>query len=156
MLKSWIMNVIQADTLSTKEILKLIKHWLSADIASAKSSNNTLFIKGNPTLISSIYAKNIKGVYISEYSLATHKKHGLKASEYYKIALSICYDVKPAFYKPSNKPLHYKFYYELSKRAYKVIIKLSIKDEIFILSVMKSQSAQRELRNLIKGALLEP
>lgn len=59
------MNAIQADTLSTKEIFKLIKHWLSADIASAKSSNNALFIKDNPTLISSIYAKNIKGVYIS-------------------------------------------------------------------------------------------
>ncbi len=73
------MNAIQADTLSTKEILKLIKRWLSADIASAKSSNNALFIKGASKLISSIYAKNIKGVYISEYSLATHQKARIKS-----------------------------------------------------------------------------
>ena len=131
-------EMIFLDEISQKQAIKIMGNYLKTNLELAKSRRNFIISKNIKQYLKDIFKnKNLHSIILSEETLAQHfSKHPeITANDYYFVLKSL--DKKPLanFESGKNNQL---FYYDNSEKIYyRVAIKVTKYDEIFIKSVVK-------------------
>ena len=130
--------MIFLDEINQKQAIKIIDNYLKADLELAKSRRNFIISKNVKQYLKDIFKnENLHSIILSEETLAQHflKHPEITTNDYYFVLKSL--DKKPLanFESGKNNQL---FYYDNSEKIYyRVAIKVTKNDEIFVKSVVK-------------------
>ncbi|MDY5465979.1 MAG: hypothetical protein SPF98_00095 [Campylobacter sp.] len=140
--------MIFLDEISQKQAIKIIDNYLKADLELAKSRRNFIISKNIKQYLKDIFKnENLHSIILSEETLAQHflKHPEITANDYYFVLKSL--DKKPLanFESGKNNQL---FYYDNSQKIYyRVAIKSTKNNEIFIKSITKGGNIIKEIKN---------
>lgn len=146
---------IKSDTLEISKklaLFKAIKQMYQTDIQTAKNSKNKVLIaKASEDIKESFGDKEILNIYLSEWTIASHKHHqNITAFDYY-----LLHDIlkrKATSIKKSKKDNLIFGYYYLGL-FYRVVLKKTSKKEIFIQSIIKGTTKiEKEIKENKKVA----
>ncbi|MDY6188064.1 MAG: hypothetical protein SPH77_04445 [Campylobacter sp.] len=141
--------MIFLDEISQKQAIKIMGNYLKADLELAKSRRNFIISKNIKQYLKDIFKnENLHSIILSEETLAQHflKHPEITANDYYFVLKSL--DKKPLanFESGKNNQL---FYYDNSEKIYyRIAIKATKNDEIFVKSVVKGdEKLYKEIKN---------
>lgn len=122
-------------------IFSAIKNFFQTSTDIGKKSKSQLKIGTATAEIKKVFDdKNINEIYLSEYTIATHKHHKNITEFDYFILKKLLKKQFDRFFKSKTAKNHYGFIYTNNKTGYKVILKKTNKNEIFVQSVSKGKS----------------
>ena len=140
--------MIFLDEINQKQAIKIMGNYLKADLELAKSRRNFIISKNIKQYLKDIFKnENLHSIILSEETLAQHflKHPEIITNDYYFVLKSL--DKKPLanFESGKNNQL---FYYDNSQKIYyRVAIKSTKNNEIFIKSITKGGNIIKEIKN---------
>ena len=142
-------EMIFLDEIRRKQAINIMDNYLKADLELAKSRRNFIISKNIKQYLKDIFKnENLHSIILSEETLAQHflKHPEIAANDYYFVLKSL--DKKPLanFEGGKNNQL---FYYDNSEKIYyRIAIKATKNDEIFVKSVVKGdEKLYKEIKN---------
>lgn len=142
-------DAIFLDKISQNEAINIINNYLKTDLELAKSRRNFIISKNIKQYLKDIFKnENLHSIFLSEETLAQHflKHPEITANDYYFVLKSL--DKKPLanFESGKNNQL---FYYDNSEKIYyRIAIKVTKYNEIFVKSVVKGdEKLHKEIKN---------
>ncbi|MCI6339652.1 MAG: hypothetical protein MR782_02135 [Campylobacter sp.] len=131
-------TIIFLDEINQKQAIKIMGNYLKADLELAKSRRNFIISKNIKQYLKDIFKnENLHSIILSEETLAQHflKHPEITANDYYFVLKSLAKKPLANFESAKNNQL---FYYDNSEKIYyRVAIKVTKYDEIFVKSVVK-------------------
>ena len=131
-------EMIFLDEIRQKQAINIMDNYLKADLELAKSRRNFIISKNIKQYLKDIFKnRNLHSIILSEETLAQHflKYPEIIANDYYFVLKSL--DKKPLANFESGKNNQLFYYNNKEKIYYRVAIKVTKYDEIFIKSVVK-------------------
>ena len=141
-------DAIFLDKISQNEAINIINNYLKTDLELAKSRRNFIISKNVKQYLKDIFKnENLHSIFLSEETLAQHfSKHPeITANDYYFVLKSLGKKPLANFESGKNNQL---FYYDNSEKIYyRIAIKATKNDEIFVKSVVKGDNLIKEIKN---------
>ena len=141
--------MIFLDEINQKQAINIMGNYLKANLELAKSRRNFIISKNIKQYLKDIFKnENLHSIILSEETLAQHflKHPEVTANDYYFVLKLL--DKKPLanFESAKNNQL---FYYDNSEKIYyRIAIKVTKYDEIFVKSVVKGdEKLYKEIKN---------
>ena len=131
-------EMIFLDEIRRKQAINIMDNYLKADLELAKSRRNFIISKNIKQYLKDIFKnENLHSIILSEETLAQHflKHPEIAANDYYFVLKSL--DKKPLANFEGGKNNQLFYYDNKEKIYYRVAIKVTKYDEIFIKSVVK-------------------
>ena len=143
--------MIFLDEINQKQAIKIIDNYLKANLELAKSRRNFIISKNVKQQLKDIFKnKNLHSIILSEETLSQHfSKHPeITANDYYFVLKSLAKKPLANFESGKNNQL---FYYDNSEKIYyRIAIKVTKNDEIFVKSITKGGNIIKEIKRLKK------
>ncbi|MCI7076056.1 MAG: hypothetical protein MR931_02120 [Campylobacter sp.] len=142
-------EMIFLDEISQNEAIKIMGNYLKTDLELAKSRRNFIISKNVKQYLKDIFKnENLHSIILSEETLAQHflKHPEVTANDYYFVLKSLAKKPLANFESGKNNQL---FYYDNSEKIYyRIAIKATKNDEIFVKSAVKGdEKLYKEIKN---------
>ena len=140
--------MIFLDEIRRKQAINIMDNYLKANLELAKSRRNFIISKNIKQYLKDIFKnENLHSIILSEETLAQHflKHPEVTANDYYFVLKSLNKKPLANFESGKNNQL---FYYDNSEKIYyRIAIKVTKNDEIFVKSVVKGDNLIKEIKN---------